>query len=113
MIRSLALSFGAGLAILAAQVSGADETFPVVHNEPITIRILSGKTAQPLAYAHLILVAGYDQRDLQLQMWHEEALTDDHGNARLPGALANLPLLRVWVAKKQLCQDAPGVFTSL
>jgi hypothetical protein len=104
MIRSVALLFVAGLVALAAQASGADETFPVVHNEPITIRVLSGKTGRPLAHARLLLAAGYDWRDLQLGMWHEEALTDGNGKARLPDTLANLPFLRIRLARRHLCQ---------
>jgi hypothetical protein len=104
MIRSLALSFGAGIILLAAPASGASETFPAVHNEPITIRVLSGKTGQPLAHVRLLLVAGYDRRDLQLRMWHEEALTGLDGEARLPDALANLPFLQIRLVKRRLCQ---------
>jgi len=111
MIRSIALSFGAGMLLLAASVSDADEIFPVVHNEPITIRVLSGKTGQPLAHARLLLVAGYDRRDLQLKMWHGEALTGLDGMARLPDALANLPFLQIVVAKKHLCQADSGAAT--
>jgi hypothetical protein len=103
MQRFLALSFGAGLALLAVQPCAAVETFPVIHNEPIAIRILSGKNGQPLAHVRLLLVAGYDRRDLQLQMWHEEVLTDGRGIARLPDALANLPFLKIRVLKRRLC----------
>jgi len=114
--RPLALSLAAGLALAAAslsgatqsvQTSGADESFPVVHNEPITIRILSGKSGQPLAHLHLLLIGGYDQRDLHGQIFREEALTDALGEARLDGQLANLPWLQVWVNKKPLCQADP------
>jgi len=104
MIRSLAVLFGAGLAALAACASDAVETFPAVHNEPITIRVLSGKTGQPLVHARLLLVGGYDRRDLQLKMWHEEALTGLDGGARLPDALANLPFLQIRAARRHLCQ---------
>jgi hypothetical protein len=104
MFRHFAQPLGAGLILLAVQVCGADETFPVVHNEPITIRVLSGRDGHPIAGAHVILTAGYDQRDINLHLRREEALTDEHGNARLPSALANFPLLLVSVAKKHLCQ---------
>ncbi len=103
-----ASSFAAALVLLAATAGGADETFPVVHNEPITVRVLSGKSGQPLAHAHLTLTAGYSQRDLQLAMWHEDALTDDQGKARLPSELANLPYLEIKVAKKHLCMAGPS-----
>jgi hypothetical protein len=141
MIRLLAQPLAAGLILLAAPICGADEVFPVVHNEPITIRVLSGRDGHPLAKAHLTMVAGYNQRDIDLRMRREEALTDAHGVARLPNALANFPLLVVTIAKMRLChrngreavfsterirndglsapnrcgtaivQDAPGVFT--
>jgi len=108
MIRSLAVSLAAGLALVAAAASGAGESFPVVHNEPITIRILGGKDGQPLARLHLTLIAGYDQRDIREQLFREEVITDAHGQARLPNQLENLPWLQVWVGKKSLCQqDAP------
>jgi hypothetical protein len=106
MIRLLAPPFGAGLILLAAQINGANEVFPVVHNEPITIRVLSGRDGHPVARAHVTLVAGYNQRDMDLRMRRGEALTDEHGTARLPNALANFPLLQVYIAKKHLCQ--PG-----
>jgi hypothetical protein len=104
MIRLLARPLGAGLILLAAQINGANEVFPVVHNEPITIRVLSGRDGHPLAKAHLTMVAGYNQRDLDLRMRREEALTDALGVARLPNALANFPLLQVSIAKEHLCQ---------
>ena len=107
MIRPLALSLAAGMALLTATLSGADETFPEVHNEPITVRILGGKDGQPLAHLHLILLAGYDQGDLHDQLYRAELLTDTHGQARLPKQLANLPWLQVWVSKKPLCQAKP------
>jgi len=102
MIRSFALS--CGLVLLAAAASGAGETFLAVHNEPITIRVLSGKTGLPLIHARLLLVAGYDRRDLRLRMWRGEAFTGLDGNARLPDALANLPFLQIRLARKHLCQ---------
>src|ERR1035441_10134893 len=107
MLRPLALSFAAGAALLTATLCGADETFPVVHNEPITIRILGGKGGQPLAHLHLVLLAGYDASDLHDQLYRAEVLTDSHGQARLPKPMANLPLLQIWVNKKPLCQAKP------
>jgi len=107
MIRWLAFSFGAGVAIAAASASLAGETFPVVHNEPITIRLLSGKDGAPLAHVHLNLLAGYDEQEIQRQVWHEETLTDDHGRAWLTTQLANLPFLQVWPAKMRSCQTNP------
>jgi hypothetical protein len=107
MIRPLAFSFAAALFLLTASVCGADEPYSVVHNEPITVRILSGKNGQPLAHSHLILIAGYDQGQIRDQLWREETLTDAHGQARLSKQFANLPWLQVWVDKKPLCQANP------
>jgi hypothetical protein len=107
MIRSLALSLAAVIALLTATLNGAAETFPVVHNEPITVRILGGKDGQPLAQLHLVLLAGYDQSDLHDQLYRAELLTDAHGQAHLPKQFANLPWLQVWVDKKPLCQSKP------
>jgi hypothetical protein len=107
MIRPLALSLAAGIALLTATLCGAAEIFPVVHNEPITVRILGGKDGQPLAHLHLVLLAGYDRSDLHGQLYRAELLTDAHGQAHLPMQLANLPWLQVWVAKKPLCQVKP------
>jgi hypothetical protein len=95
------------MALLTATLCGADETFPVVHNEPITVRILGGKDGQPLAHLHLVLLAGYDRSDLHDQLYRAELLTDTHGQVRLPKQLANLPWLQVWVTKKPLCQAKP------
>jgi hypothetical protein len=85
-------------------VRGADEDFPVVHSEAITIRILDGSDGHPISHAHLNLLAGYNQRDLHLEMWRQEAFTDDRGKARLSDALANLPFLQISVARKPACE---------
>src|ERR1017187_141772 len=107
MIRPLALSLAAGIALLPATLYGMAEIFPVVHNDPITVRILGGKDGQPLAHLHLVLLAGYDRSDLHHQLYRAELLTDAHGQVHLPKQLANLPWLQVWVAKKPLCQANP------
>jgi hypothetical protein len=39
-------------------------------------------------------------------MWRQEALTDDHGSARLPDELANLPFLQITVARSPLCANS-------
>ncbi len=107
MIPSLAFSFAAGLVLLAAQASSAANHFPAMPNAPIIVRILGGKDGHPIVHAHLILVAGYDQRDIQHGLWQEEGLTDEQGKARLSSTLASLPFLQVWVAKKHLCLANP------
>lgn len=107
MIRSLAISLAAALSLLTAAVCGADEPYSVTHNEPVTVRVLSGKNGQPLVHTHLILIAGYDQGEIRDQLWREETLTDAHGQARLSKQFANLPWLQVWVDKRPLCQANP------
>lgn len=108
MNRSLVFFLAAGLTLATATISSADETFPVDYKDPITVRILSGKDGQPLAYRHLVLVAGYDQHDLHEQQFREEVLTDAHGQVRLSRQLENLPWLQVWVSKSPLCMGKPG-----
>jgi hypothetical protein len=95
------------MVLLTATLNGAAETFPVIHNEPITVRILGGKDGLPLAHQHLTLLGGYDQSDLHDQLYRSEVLTDSHGQVKLPRQLANLPWLQVWVDKKPLCQAKP------
>lgn len=107
MIRLFPLTIAAGLALLAAPFSGAAAPYSVTHNEPITIRILSGEDGQPFAHVHLLLLGGYDQRQIDDKLWREEAITDAHGEARLSKQFANLPWLQVWVRKKRLCQAKP------
>jgi hypothetical protein len=107
-ILSLTSFLASPLLLLAAQVRGADEDFPVVHNEAITIRILDGANGHPVPRAHLSLLAGYNQRDLHLEMWRQEAFTDDRGRARLSDALANLPFLQIGVANKHACEAHEG-----
>lgn len=107
MIRPLALSLAAGMALLTTTLNGAAESFPVVHNEPITVRVLGGMDGLPLVHQHLVLLGGYEQRDLRNQLYRAEVLTDAHGQAKVPRQLANLPWLQVWVATKPLCQVNP------
>jgi hypothetical protein len=107
MVRSLAFSLAAGLLVLAAPYGKADETFPVAHPEPIAVRVLDGGNGKPIAHVHLTLIAGYDKGDIKGQAFHEDALTDDQGKARLSNELANLPFLQVWVTKVELCQTKP------
>jgi hypothetical protein len=95
------------MALLTVSLNGAAETFPVIHNEPVTVRILGGKDGLPLAHLHLVVLGGYDQKDLHDQLFRAEVLTDSHGQAKLPMQIANLPWLQVWVATKPLCQAKP------
>ena len=99
MIRPALLA----LLLLAAPACRADEVFPVIHNEPITVRLLDGKDGHPLAHQHLTFAGGYDLNDLRTRLWLEEATTDDHGEARLSAQMANLPWLQVDLLKGNLC----------
>jgi hypothetical protein len=95
--------FVSALALLASARCLADEDFPVVHHEPITVRVLDGKTGDPQPGAHVILTGGYAPRDLALGLWQEEAVTDANGGVQLSDALRNLPLLHIHVLKLQAC----------
>jgi hypothetical protein len=103
MNRNPTIWFGAAAVLLASAACWANEVFPVVHSEPLTVRVLDGKDGRPQARVHVVLVAGYDRRDLRLGQWREEAVTDAEGKVRLPNALRNLPLLRVEVLKRHAC----------
>jgi hypothetical protein len=105
MNRILTIWVGAAMMLLASASSScsADEVFPVVHNEPIAVRVLDGKGGRPQARVRLMLTAGYDRRDLELGLWREEAVTDAEGMARLSDTLRNLPLLRVEVLNRRAC----------
>ena len=108
-----AFAYGAGIAALAASASGQSEIFPNVHNQPIFIHVLDGVDGKPLAHTRLSLVGGYTRRDLHLQMWHEEAFTDDQGRARMSSAMENLPILQIEVAKSHLCADSRSATVSV
>jgi hypothetical protein len=107
-ILAFALFLTSPLFVRAAQVRGADEVFPVVHDDAITIRILDGADGHPIPHAHLSLLAGYNRRDLHLAMWHDDVSTDDQGKARLPDELANLPFLEIGVGKQHICEAGSG-----
>ncbi len=108
MNRNWTICVAVAMVLLAAGVCSADEVFPVVHNEPIVVRVLDGKSGTPQAHVHVVLVAGYDRRDLALGLWREEAVTDKAGEGRLSNALRNLPLLRVEVLKRSSCAPDAG-----
>jgi hypothetical protein len=103
MNRNLTVWIGAVSVLLGTAKGSAVEVFPVVHHEPITVRLLDGKGGRPQARVHVVLVAGYDRRDLALGLWREDAVTDADGKVRLSDALRNLPLLRVKVLKRHVC----------
>lgn len=106
MNRFLTLSFGASLLLQLIPACAADEVFPEVHNQPIAVRVADGNSGKPLPNQHVLLIAGYNRRDLDLAQWHEEAVTDGEGQVRLSNTLRNLPLLRVEVLQRHSCE--PG-----
>jgi hypothetical protein len=89
------------LAIMGGGAIRASE--PVIHHEPITVRVLDGRGGLPLARVHLTLIAGYDERDLHLGLWQEEVVTDGAGSVRVPDSLVNFPYLQVMVARHRMC----------
>ncbi len=107
MNRLLYLFVPVALLLAAIPDCAADEVFPVVHPGPIAVRVADGYSGKPLPKQHVVLVAGYDRRDLDLGLWREEAITDAEGKVRLSNALRNLPFLRVVVLERHFC--APGV----
>jgi hypothetical protein len=108
MTRSFALPIAAGLALALAPAGRANEIFPVVHNEPITVQVLSGKDGKPVPNAHILVLAGYTPEDLRMRLWHDESLTDAEGKAVLSKAVGNLPYVQVWVGHAPLCQGSPN-----
>jgi len=107
MNRILVNSSLVGLALAVSAVAWAKEIFPAIHDAPITVLVRSGLDGKPVPRAHLLAVGGYDEQDLRQRLWHEEALTDAEGKARLSDRISNLPFLQVWVAGAPLCQRKP------
>jgi hypothetical protein len=94
------------LAAIALPVVGrcqTDEIFPVIHNEPIAVQVLDGRTGNPQPDTRVVLIAGYDRRDLALGQWREELLTDASGKVHLSNELRNLPFLRIEVLQRHAC----------
>jgi hypothetical protein len=108
MNRNRTIWVSAAMALLTTAACSADEVFPVVHHERIAVRVLEGKNGAPQARVHVVMVAGYDRRDLDVGMWREEAVTDEAGRVLLSDALRNLPLLRVEVLKRSSCATNSG-----
>lgn len=79
------------------------EVIPVDHREPIRIRVLDGKSGQPIRHVRLIFTAGYTDSDLRRRLWREESATDLSGQAQLPRALANFPFLRITLHGARQC----------
>jgi len=99
-----------GIALISSPAR-AQTSIPVDHREPITIRIVDSDDGHPIAHLHLALAAGYDRRDLEGHLWMEDAMTDEHGNVRLPSTLMNLPWLQVWLPKSNTCKAGPRTQT--
>ena len=87
----------------AAQLASI-ESFPVDHQEPITIRVLNGKDGQPIPNLRMVLLAGYTEGDIAHRFWREEAITNSSGEARLPRPLVNFPFLEASPVRAKLCQ---------
>lgn len=103
MSRILSISLFVS-AVASALICSASEPFPVVHHEPLTVRVLDGASGKPRAGVRVVLAGGYTERDIALGLWQEGARTNASGEVRIPDALANLPFLRVWVIKAKSCQ---------
>jgi hypothetical protein len=95
---------GAASVLLAARIGTAAEVFPVVHNQPVLVRVVDGRDGRPQPRLRVLLTGGYDLRDLRLGQWHEEATTDRDGVVHLSNNLRNLPLLRVEVVNSHVCE---------
>jgi len=102
-VRGFSSALGALMVLLLASMGRTENSLPVSHPEPITIRILDGKYGAPLAHVHLLFVAGYDNADLRLGLWSAEGITDGLGRANLPASLKDFAFLQVWVLKHKLC----------
>jgi len=89
--------------------ASAQMFFPVIHPEPITVRIVDAQDGRPRAHLHVALVAGYDRNDVERHLWREEAVTDENGEIRLPGTLLNLPWLGVLMPKWNTCKSDPRI----
>ena len=100
MTRNSGCRIAAMFALVALGTAGADEFFPVVHSETITVRVLDGKSGRPQPRLHIVLLGGYNRLDLQKELWREEALTDAGGMVHLSRQLSNLPFLRVQVLQE-------------
>jgi hypothetical protein len=94
--------------VMATVASRADEVFPVVHTDSITVRVLDGRDGKPQAWKRVVLVGGYDRRDLSHQEWRQEALTDSAGLVHLSSELTNLPWLRLDVLQAKDCGAETG-----
>jgi hypothetical protein len=96
----------AAFLVVPLSVCRADEVFPVIHNQPIAIRVFDGNEGLPQSGVRVILVAGYDRADLRNELWHEEARTDGNGMLHLSSGLRNFPFLQLRILKRHACQPA-------
>jgi len=96
------------LALAGGAACRADEVFPAIHNEPLVVRVLAGKDGRPQQRVRLVLVGGYNRRDLKLRLWQQEAMTDSAGVAHLSNTLRNLPLLHLEVETAHACGATKG-----
>jgi hypothetical protein len=106
MIRVSTPIVWVGLILVLIAASGAGQAIPAVHSEPITIRILNGKSGLPLPHLHLAVIAGYDERDIRHGLWAEEVSTDSSGEAQLPQGLVDFGFLQVSLRKAKAYQKS-------
>jgi len=100
LILALALLF-------PSRHAAAQMFFPVVHPEPLTVRVVDAQDGHPQAYLHVALVAGYNRNDVERHLWREDLITDEHGEVRLPATLLNLPWLGILMPKASTCRSDP------
>ena len=103
-VFALGLGLASGLGATRLRAQAGVESFQVDHPDPVTIRVLAGKSGKPRAFQRLILIGGYDGRDIENGWGREEAVTDEEGMARIPRGMAELPFLQVRAKKTRLCQ---------
>jgi hypothetical protein len=93
----------AGFVLVGGALFGLGEVIPVDHREPMTVRVLDGRTGLPLAHLRLVLVAGYDEHDLARRLWLDEVATDASGEVPVPRSLVNFPYMVVSLKKAKPC----------
>lgn len=106
MTRRVFFVLGMGLALPAAAQMASIEAFPVDHKEPITIRVLNGKSGQPMPNVRLVLLAGYQESDIRDEIWSGEVMTNEDGQVLLPRPLMNLAFLEASLVRVKLCQHS-------
>jgi len=96
--------------LLLTTLARAGELFPVVHTDTLAVRLVDSRDGRPISHQHVLLTGGYDERDLRLQLWQQDAITGEDGLAMLNSQLVNLPLLSVALQAGKLCRQSQGFF---